>query len=196
VPRINRPFATAVAVTMAFVAVAAAVTSRAEASPTPPPDPADFLVVSTPSDIRASFDGVAGESADTKHPGWIDLISLDWGVARKGSGRKARAVPEDLTISYHYEKASPKLLEAVLKGKVFNKVSIDVSRVAGGGGTVYLTYHLENVVITSYSTDAAQSHPVDEVSLSFDKMRVVYTVLGASGRPAGTSEMSWDFTSS
>ncbi len=74
--------------------------------------------------IFAKYDGVDGEATDANHDKWIDVLSFDWGAERAGSNsagqsrRRGSADIEDLVLAIEYEKASPKLLESCLSGRV------------------------------------------------------------------------------
>ena len=77
-----------------------------------------------------NFDGVDGEARDEDHKGWSDLVSFSRGIHKPmadatGSGRRrGDVVWDDLVCGNEPDKASPKLAEAVCKGKVFPKVEI------------------------------------------------------------------------
>ena len=80
----------------------------------------------------AKYDGVDGESDDANHGKWIDVLSIDWGAHKPGGGatgqsrRRGAAVVEDLTLTFEYEKAAPKLQEKCLKGEVIPKLEIEL----------------------------------------------------------------------
>ena len=163
--------------------------------------------------VFAKFDGIDGESKDDKHDKWIDVLSIDWGAHKPGGGatgqsrRRGAAVVEDLTLTIEYEKASPKLQESCLTGKVIPKLEIELTKTVGGNsadGTqgrrvVYLRYELKNVLITSYSfrhkvgqrADGSEQVPTEDFSLNFEEIKVTYTEYDSEGNKGGNAETTW-----
>ena len=107
------------------------------------------------------FDGVDGECQDKDHKDWIDLLSFSWGLHKAGAGatgqtrRRGVVTVEDVMVSKEYDKSSPKLAEAVCKGKVFPKVEIHNTATYGDARATFLKYELKNVVVTSHQVSAA-----------------------------------------
>ena len=114
------------------------------------------------------FDGVDGESSDKDHDKWIDVLSIDFNDLTK------------ITVSKDIDKSTPKLTEAVCKGRSlpspgsplltcdtegstdgspdrpidpsFDIVTIDLCRTTHGNERqCYLQFELVDVRITSYS---------------------------------------------
>ena len=165
----------------------------------------------------AKYDGIDGESKDSNHDKWIDVLSIDWGVHKPGSGasgqtrHRADVVLEDMTITLEYEKAAPKLLEAAVKGKVFPKVEIHftmaplVCSIPSPGGEeicrevgereVYLKYEMKNVLVSSYSVSGSGldegGPPTVVVSMNFEEVKVTYTEFGDDGSAKGNVETSF-----
>ncbi|MBX3443880.1 MAG: type VI secretion system tube protein Hcp [Planctomyces sp.] len=146
------------------------------------------------------FDGIDGESLDKEHKGWSDIISFEQRIHKPGTGtgvyrRRADVVFDDIVVSKAVDKASPKLAERVANGKVFSKVEIHVTRsYTDKGRQTYLIYELENVQVLSYDINGAcQSAdvPTEELSLNFEKIKVVYKEAGADGKEKGQVDYSW-----
>lgn len=98
------------------------------------------------------FDGVDGEALDKDHKTWSDLASFGQALHQPGGGatgatrRRGDVIMEDLTCSKELDKASPKIAEAVAKGKVFPKVEIHLTASTTDEGRVtYYAYALTNV---------------------------------------------------
>ena len=76
------------------------------------------------------FDGVDGEAQDREHKGWSDLASFGQGLHQPGGAatgatrRRGDVILDDISCSKELDKSSPKIAEAVCKGKVFPKVEI------------------------------------------------------------------------
>lgn len=149
--------------------------------------------------IYAKFDGIDGESNDEDHTDWIDVLSFDWGMHKPGGGmtgqsrRRGAAVVEDLTLTYEYEKASPKLAEKLAKGEVIPKLEIEFTTLFDGAQKRYLKYELKNVMLTSYHTTAVagQGRPEDTVKVNFEEIKVTYTEYDETGASQGNVE--WEY---
>lgn len=151
--------------------------------------------------ILARYDGVDGESTDANHDKWIDVLSFDWGAEQPGSSsngqsrRRGSPEIEDLVLAFEYDKASPKLLEACLKGRVFAKLEVELTTNTAGARSTYLRYELKNVLVTSYQVSAVgdddDSPPVVVVGNNFEEIKVTYTEFDGSGASQGNVETSY-----
>ena len=151
--------------------------------------------------VFAKYDGLDGESKDSNHAAWIDVLSVDWGMAKPGGGttgqsrRRGGAVVDDLTLTIEYEKASPKLQEKCLNGEVFPKVEIEQTSTYGGARATYLKYELKNVMITSCSVSASGNDesgpPTVVVANNFEEIKVTYTEYDDTGSSKGNVEYEY-----
>ena len=147
------------------------------------------------------FDGVEGECKDKDHKGWSDLASFAQAVHQPGGGatgatrRRGDVIMEDISCSKELDKSSPKIAEAVCKGKVFPTVEIDVTASYTDAGRVtYYRYELTNVLVTSYNISGAgqsESVPAEDFSLNFEEIKVTYTENDSKGKKKGNVEYSW-----
>jgi type VI secretion system secreted protein Hcp len=147
------------------------------------------------------FDGVDGESKDKDHKGWVDILSFSQAIHQPGGGstgvarRRGDVVLDDVRISKLLDKSSPKIAEAVCKGKVFPKVVIELTASYTDAGRVtYYKYELKNVLVTSYNVSGAgQSDdvPSEDFSLNFEEIKVTYTENDSAGKKKGNIEYSW-----
>jgi type VI secretion system secreted protein Hcp len=146
------------------------------------------------------FDGVDGEAQDSEHKAWSDLVSLNQEIYKPSAGtgptrRRGDAVLEDIQVAKELDKSSPKLAEAVCKGKVFPKVDIHfTASYTDSGRTTYYAYELKNVSVSSYSVSGAGSSedvPVESLSLNFEEIKVTYTETDATGSKKGNVEYQW-----
>ena len=152
------------------------------------------------------FDGVDGESKDKDHDKWIDVGSSQWDVSKKPTKRdgqfkdKGPVLVQDMKFTYAYEKASPKLLEALVSGKQFEIVEFELTKEVPGSricegddgsipefcNVTYLRYEMEKARITSYQTGgSAGDIPTEHISLNFAKVKVTYTEFDAAGGLVG-----------
>jgi len=148
----------------------------------------------------AKYAGIDGESDDTNHSKWIEILSIDWGAQKPGGGatgqsrRRGAAVIDDLTITMKYEKASPKLQEKCLKGEVIPKLEIELTTMFGEAQATYLKYELKNVLITGFDfSGIAESgeRPILIITNNFEEVKVTYTEYDEEGKAKGNVEFEY-----
>ena len=147
------------------------------------------------------FADVDGEATDKDHKGWTDLLSFSQGLTQPGSGAtgatrgRGDVIVEDIACVKELDKSSPKIAEAVCKGKVFPKVEIHLTAsYTDAGRQTYYAYELENVLVTSYNISGdgqGESVPTENFSLNFEKIKTTYTECGTDGKKKGNVEYSW-----
>jgi type VI secretion system secreted protein Hcp len=146
------------------------------------------------------FEGVDGEAQDKSYRGWCNALSFSQGQSLQDSvtgatRRRGNVVFEDIVVVKELDKASPKLAEAVCKGKVFPKVEIHLTRSNTNTGLVtYYTYELNNVLIVGYRIGGggySENIPTEEISLSFEEIKVTYTETDERGVPRGNVVYEW-----
>ena len=147
------------------------------------------------------FDGVDGEAQDKDHKNWSDLISFSQGLTQPGGGatgptrRRGDVIVDDIHCVKELDKSSPKLAEAVCKGKIFAKVEIDMTASTTDAGRVtYYKYELKNVMVTSYSIGGdgqGEAVPTENFSLNAEELKVTYTEVGPDGKSKGNVAYEW-----
>jgi len=112
------------------------------------------------------FDGVDGESTDKDHKGWSNLLSFSQvSVANDSTNRSSET--SEIEVGKEVDKSSPKIVESIVKGKVFPKVEIQFTEDDGA----YYSYELTNVLISNYSFSAdSDSKPIEEIHLYYEKI--------------------------
>jgi len=150
------------------------------------------------SEYYIKFDGIDGECKDKDHKNWSDLLSFSQAISNKSdvaTRRRGDAVFEPILLVKALDKSSPKLAEAVAKGKVFPKVEIHVTNTYTDSGRVtYYAYELKNVWLASYSisgTASVDEVPEEQVTLGFEEIKVTYTEADEKGGSKGNIEYEW-----
>jgi type VI secretion system Hcp family effector len=104
-------------------------------------------------------------------------------------------IVEDIACVKELDKSSPKLAEAVCKGKVFPKVEIHLTAsYTNAGRQTYYAYELKNVLVTSYNISGegqAEAVPTETFSLNFEEVKVTYTECDNTGKKKGNVEYQW-----
>ncbi len=147
------------------------------------------------------FDGIDGEAKDKDHDKWSDILSFNQGCAQPGAGatgptrRRGDVILNDVVIVKELDKSSPKIAEAVCKGKVFPKVEIHMTASYTDEGRVtYYAYELTNAQVTSYNISGngqSEDVPVEDVSVNFEEIKVTYTENDEKGKKKGNIEYTW-----
>jgi type VI secretion system secreted protein Hcp len=139
------------------------------------------------ADYFLQITGVAGESRDAKHKGWIDVEAWSWGETNAapvspGSGSSAGRVSiQDLSISTRFSKASPQLFLACATGQHLKEAKL-VAVHSGAMQQEFLTWTFSDVLVSSYQTGGAGGDLVtDQVSLNFAKLKVEYKAQNPDG---------------
>ncbi|WP_193213611.1 Hcp family type VI secretion system effector [Luteolibacter marinus] len=156
---------------------------------------ATALIAATPSADAAAyikFDGIDGECADKEHKDWIIIQSFGTGMGSEPSatGGPAAVKPLQFKVEVPTERSSPKLMEAVCRGKVFPSVIVELTRDAADGQQTYYRYELKNVLISSYSVSgAADAKPMEQLALNYTEIKVIS--VDADGSKGGNVEFEW-----
>lgn len=155
------------------------------------------------SSIYVKFPDASGIKAETEQAGYegqVAASSIQWGVGRAistvGVGNSARetGLPSfsEVTFTTYFDSASNDLATAATKGKAMDLVTITFLKDTGDDPLSYLTYELENVLISSYSMSSGGETPMLSISLNFDKIKSVYKKQGSDHTKASEHEFEYD----
>ncbi|HEX5782422.1 MAG TPA: type VI secretion system tube protein Hcp [Solirubrobacteraceae bacterium] len=150
------------------------------------------------ADYFLQITGIAGESTDAKHKGWIDVEAWSWGEANPvqigtGSGGGAGKVQmQDFNFTTRVSKASPALFLACATGQHMKEARLAAVK-AGAMQQEFLTWTFSDVLVTGYQTSGAGGDLVhDAVSLAFSKVKVEYKAQKADGSLDSAITAGWD----
>ena len=159
-------------------------------------------------DYFLKIDGIEGESLDDKHKGEIEIESFSWALTQTGTSASAgggagggKAQFQDVSFVTVISKASPQLLLGCASGKHFKSGVLTV-RNSGGNQIEFYKLTLEDVLISSYHQGSSQAQgsnqgdmPVDQFSLNFSKIEVVYSPQSPDGKIGAPVRAGWDVKS-
>jgi type VI secretion system secreted protein Hcp len=150
------------------------------------------------ADYFLQITGIAGESTDAKHKNWIDVEAWSWGEANPqpvsgGSGSAAGKVQmQDFNFTTRVSKASPALFLACANGQHMKEAKLAAVK-AGAMQQEFLTWTFSDVLVSGYQTAGAGGDIVlDQVSLSFSKIKVEYKAQKADGSLDTPIVAGWD----
>ncbi len=150
------------------------------AQPPPPPPPSGGP--SAPG-IFMSIDGnaIPGESTSASHKDWIVLSAFTEGLRRdnlgtSGSTRiRSSFVFDGVTADKQLDKSSPKLREALVEGRFFGEIKIDIITSCGGGNYTAYAITLSSAKIAALSLIASNETPNEQVGLIYSRIETMYT---------------------
>ena len=150
-------------------------------------------------DYFIKFDGIKGESADSKHKDEIDLESWSWGesnaggVGRGGGGGSGKVTMQDFHFVMRTNTASTSLMKACASGQHIKTATL-TARKAGKGQQEYLTFKFQDVLVSSYQTGGSEGSDIqaDQVSFAFAKIEVEYRPQKPDGSPGAPESFRYD----
>jgi len=144
---------------------------------------------------------VKGNVTAEGYKDWIRLDSFQFGVGRHitmeaghMSNREAtRPSISEVAVSKLMDTASSGLFKESLTGDAGVKVTIDIVRTAADKIEKYVSYELEDVMISSYSVSAgADAAPGETISLSFSKVTMAYTAADRANKGGTPERVGYD----
>jgi type VI secretion system secreted protein Hcp len=99
----------------------------------------------------------------------------------------------EIAVLKTVDTASPKIFEEMAKGSNFQDVEISFWT-ASEKPEKYLSFELENVIITSYvfSGSTGDDVPVESFTLNFEKIQYTYTEIHSDGSKGSSVTGGWD----
>src|SRR5215469_12691874 len=134
-------------------------------------------------DIYMQIDGLKGESTDSEHKDWIELIDFNHRIVQPasatassaGGGTTARCQHHDYSITKFIDLASPKLYELCSSGKHIKDVTIEMMRASGDKRVKYMVVKMEQVVISNVKPSGGADFPTENVSFNYGTIKWTYT---------------------
>ncbi len=147
---------------------------------------------------------VTGESTDSKHSGWIEIMSMQAGISTpvtlgssSGGGISAgKATASDLIVTKYLDRASPPLFLGCAMGTRYPTITLELT--VTNQDTAPITYYkitLNNVIVSSLSTTSGGDRPMESVSLSYERITTDYYMRDAKGGfpTTPTTTATWNF---
>ena len=146
------------------------------------------------------IDPLKGESTDSKHLDYIDVLSFSWGVLQParstGSGHAESAQVIDFTFTHLLDRSSPSFLLASFNGQHFNNATIEYCGTTGTKSSFYLGT-MTDVMVSSVkqtgnlSITPVPNKPTEEVTINFSKVEWRYNYIDSKSVSSQTSG-GWD----
>lgn len=151
------------------------------------------------ADYFLKIDGIAGESADAKHKGEIELISFSWGVTQSGGGRAGggagagRAQFKAFEFLMRVNKASPQLFLASVSGRHIKEAYLTVRR-AAKVQLEYLKIKFTDLLVSSYEQQAGETGADELIAFDFGRIELQVASQQARGTAATPATAGWDLS--
>ena len=142
------------------------------------------------------IDGIAGESDDARHKDEIEVQAWSWAekLEQAAGGKVSKVSIDAFRFTTRLSKASPKLMQACARGEHFKKAVL-TSRKGGGDQQEFFKVTLSDIVISSYSIEAAttdNSFPTDRIAITFEKIEFEYRESKSDGTLGPVIKGEWD----
>ncbi len=158
------------------------------------------------------IDNIPGESTDSEHKNWIELQGFDMAgmqqqagnsVSQGGALSAGRSEIKPFKVHKLVDKASPKIVEACLKGTHIGSVTLSVCRQTGasGGPTEFYKYQISQAMVVGFDQvghaadaegDGGTPMPIEEVSFVGVQHKWTYTETDVKGQKKGNTEAQYD----
>jgi type VI secretion system secreted protein Hcp len=136
-------------------------------------------------DIYMQIDGIKGDSTDSEHKDWIEILSFSQTVSQPapvaltstGGETRARTEHQDFVVNKYVDLASPKLYEACSTGKQVKSATIKLKRSSkkGKGKVEFLVFKMDQVFISQVTTSGNGDSPTESLTLNYGKINWTYT---------------------
>lgn len=134
--------------------------------------------------MKIDSPAIKGESTDSKHKDWIELLSIDQSLDRPvahrtGAGGQSTVQFNDINVTTRVGKHVPELAHAVANGTEFATIELDCCTDQGGGQREsYYKLKLEKVHVTHLNVSNSGEGRVGDVvnlGLYFKKIEWQFT---------------------
>ena len=150
------------------------------AQPPPPPPPSGGP--SAPG-IYMNIDdnAIPGESTSASHKDWIELYAFTEGLHRDNLGAtgstriRSSFVFDGVTADKQLDKSSPKLREAIVDGRFFGEIKIDIIAQCGGSNYTAYAITLSTAQVVDLSLAGGNENPTEEIGLMYGRIETMYT---------------------
>ena len=140
------------------------------------------------SDIFLKLGDIKGESMDSKHKDWIEVLSWSWGTSTgTGKTRKGTAPAvciADLVLTKNVDSSSPQLIMNGVLGQAAKEATL-VMRKAGKEQQEFLIIKMQDVLVSSYQTGGSsnsEAQLLDQVVLHFSSISGEYRPQDETGK--------------
>jgi type VI secretion system secreted protein Hcp len=145
------------------------------------------------------YSDLQGDVTAAGHESWIELNSFEWGLNRDissptgGSADRESDAPtvNMISVTKPTDIATVKLLDEALEGEG-QDVTIDFCKTDKGNLSVYLSFVLNNTMISDYRTTSGGDRPNESYSLNFTKFQMKGIPSDAAAKAGSPAVVTYD----
>jgi len=149
--------------------------------------------------IYMKYGDIKGDVTSESHEKWIELNSFQWGVGRGissptgASADRESSAPSisEIVVTKMQDTATTSLLDEALQGEG-KKVEIDFVKTDGKKLETYMTYKLEDVLVSGYSVSSGGDRPSESLSLNFTKIEFKAVNMDKANKSAASAAVIYD----
>ena len=131
--------------------------------------------------------------------GWVEVNSFQFGIGRGissptgGSADRESSAPSvsEIVVTKPLDKASYRFFEESLWGEG-QEVQIDFCKTEKDKLEVYMTYKLEDCMISGFSQSSGGDRPTESLSLNFTKIQFEFVEMKSKNEAGETPRTGWD----
>lgn len=151
--------------------------------------------------IYLEYEGIKGNVTAEGYKDHIGIESVQFGVARAitmESGRMAnreatRPTLSEVTLTKIADNSATALFKEAVTGAAGKKAVIKFVQTGADKVVEYMTYTLEDCLVSSYSiSGTGESDPVESISLSFSKITVNYNDYDKTNKSSSPQRVGYD----
>jgi type VI secretion system secreted protein Hcp len=154
-------------------------------------------------DMFLKLGAIKGESKDTKHKEWIDVLAWSWGASQSGTAHMGggagagKVSVQDIAVTKYVDAASADLLKAICTGKHIDKGTLVVRKAGGDTALEYIKIEMETVFVTGLHTGGSggEDRLTENCTLNFEKFKYEYKQQTERGGAGATHDVKYDIAS-
>jgi type VI secretion system secreted protein Hcp len=149
--------------------------------------------------IYVEWDGITGDVTAKGFEKHIEVNSFQYGIGRGigspmgGSKDRESSAPSisEVVVTKPMDSASVALFESALYGEG-KKVTAKFCKTDKDKLEVYLSYELQEVLVSGYSVSSGGDNPSESISLNFTKILMIVTPGGSLNETGSAMPTGWD----
>jgi len=153
-------------------------------------------------DMFLKVEGVKGESTDSIHKEWMEVMSFSHGLSQAPGGALSsegaltggRADHSDFSIVKRLDSASPTLAILLCRGSAIKEIVFELCR-ATGDKTTFMKYTFKNCIVSGYRPGGSgvgdDPLPLEEVSFRYGEIYYEYTPTSPTGQKGAAVKAAW-----
>jgi type VI secretion system secreted protein Hcp len=149
--------------------------------------------------IYMQYGSLKGDVTAEGHVGWIEVNSFQWGVGRGissptgGSSDREASAPSvsEVVFNKPTDIATVSILGESLEGEG-QDVTFDFCKTDKGALNVYLSFTMNNTMVSGFSMSTGGDRPQESISLNFTKIQLRDISLGAKNEDGAPATIGYD----